>query len=84
MLTAKHVLRYLGGTPKLALLLGTPSSPVPDSLRGFIQNIGCSDADWALDTIDRRSISGYSFFFQGSLVSWSAVRQKSIALSSTG
>ena len=83
MLTAKHVLRYLGGTPKLALLLGRSFSPVLDSLRGYIQNMGCSDSDWASDTIDRRSVSGYSFFFQGSLVSWSAVRQRSIALSST-
>ena len=80
---AKHVLRYLSGTPKLALLLGMSSSPVPGSLHGFIQNMDCADADWASDTIDRCSVSGYSFFFQGSLVSWSAVRQKSIALSST-
>ena len=48
-----------------------------------MQNVGCSDADWASNTIDRRSVSGYSFYFQGSLVSWSAVKQKSIALSST-
>lgn len=41
------------------------------------------DANWALDTIDRRSISDYSFFFEGSLVSWSAVKQKFIAPSST-
>ena len=83
MLTAKHVLRYLGGTQKLALSLGNSSSLIPDSIRGYIQNVGCSDADWASDSIDRRSVFGYSFFFQGSLISWSAVRQKSIALSST-
>ena len=83
MLSAKHVLRYLGGTKLLALSLGNSSSPVPDSLRGFLQNMGCSDADWASDAVDRKSISGYSFFFLGSLVSWSAVKQKSIALSST-
>ena len=47
-----------------------------------MQNMGCSDADWASDTLDRKGISGYSFFFQGSLVSWSAVKQKLIALSS--
>jgi hypothetical protein len=45
--------------------------------------MGCSDADWASDATDRKSISGYSFYFQGSLVSWPAVKQKSIALSST-
>ena len=48
-----------------------------------MQNVGCSDADWASNTVNRRSISGYSFYFQGLLVSWSAVKQKSIALSST-
>jgi hypothetical protein len=83
MLTAKHVLRYLGGTQRLALMLGNLSSTVPDSFRAYIQNMGCSDSDWASDTVDRCSVSGYSFFFQGSLISWSAVRQRSIALSST-
>ena len=82
-LLAKHVLRYLVGTQTLALCLGVPSSRIPDTLSGYLQNVGCSDADWASDTADRRSVSGYSFFFQGSLVSWSAVKQRSVALSST-
>ena len=83
MLVAKHVLHYLGGTRLLALCLGTASSTVPDSLHGYMQNMGCSDADWASDALDRKSISGYLFYFFGSLISWSAVKQKSIALSST-
>jgi Reverse transcriptase (RNA-dependent DNA polymerase) len=82
-LLAKHVLRYLVGTRTMALCLGVPSPRIPSSLSGYIKNVGCSDADWASNTADRRSISGYSFYFQGSLVSWSAVKQKSIALSST-
>ena len=82
-LLAKHVLRYLAGTWTLALCFGTPSSHIPSSLSGYIQNMGCSDADWASNTVDRKSILGYSFYFQGSLISWSAVKQKSIALSST-
>jgi hypothetical protein len=82
-LAAKHVLRYLSGTRHLALCLGSPSPRVPSALRGYLQNMGCSDADWASDAVDRKSISGYSFYFEGSLVSWSAVKQKSIALSST-
>ena len=82
-LAAKHVLRYLAGTRLLALCLGSSSPRVPSTLSGYMQNVGCSDADWASDAIDRKSISGYSFYFQGSLVSWSAVKQKSIALSST-
>jgi len=82
-LLAKHVLRYLAGTKSLALCLGAPSSSLPSSLAGYMQNVGCSDVDWASDTVDRKSISGYSFFFENSLVSWSAVKQKAIALSST-
>ena len=81
-LAAKHVLRYLSGTKDHALCLGSPSSSVPSTIRGYLQNVGCSDADWASDAVDRKSISGYSFYFEGSLVSWSAVKQKSITLSS--
>jgi hypothetical protein len=83
MLAAKHVLCYLGSTRLLALSLGIPSLSMPDSLGGFLKSMGCSDVDWALDTVDRKSISGYSFYFQGSLVSWSSIKQKSIALLST-
>ena len=82
-LLAKHVLWYLAGTKLLALCLGSSSSRVPPSLSGYLQNVGCSDADWASDAVDRKSISGHSFYFQGSLVSLSAVKQNSIALSST-
>lgn len=82
-LLAKHVLQYLAGTRTLALCLGAPSPRIPSTLSGYIQSVGCSDADWASNAADRKSISGYLFYFQGSLVSWSAVKQKSIALSST-
>ena len=67
-LLAKHVLRYLAGTKLLALCLGSPSPRVPSTLGGYMQNVGCSDADWASDAVDRKSISGYSFYFQGSLI----------------
>jgi hypothetical protein len=83
MLIVKHVLCYLGGTKLLALSLGISSLVAPEMLRGYMQNMGCSDADWASDTLDRKSISGYSFYFQGSLISWSSVKQKSIVLSLT-
>lgn len=42
-----------------------------------------TDADWATDETGRESTSGYCFYFLGSLVSWSAVKQHTIALSST-
>ena len=73
-LTAKHVLHYLAGTKTLALHLGCPSNALPVTMSSFMQNVGCSDADWALDAINRKSISGYSFYFEGSLISWSAVK----------
>ena len=82
-LAAKHVLCYLSGTASLALRFGSPSALLRDTIAGYIQNVGCSDADWASDAVDRKSILGYSFFFEGSLVSWSATKQKFIALSST-
>ena len=53
-LAAKHVLRYLSGTKDHALCLGSPSSSVPSIIRGYLQNVGCSDADWASDAVDRK------------------------------
>ena len=81
-LAAKHVLRYLAGTPSLCLSFGS-STLLPSALQGYMKVFGCADADWASDSRDRRSISGYCFFFNGSLVSWSSVKQRVIALSST-
>ena len=83
MLAAKRILCYFGGTKLLALSLGVPSPSLPDSLSASITSMGCSDADGASDTIDCKSISGYSFLFQGSLILWSSIKQKAISLSST-
>ena len=38
--------------------------------------------DWATDQTDRHSISGYTFFMFGGLVSWLSSKQKATALSS--
>lgn len=45
--------------------------------------VGYCDADWATNTEDRRSCSGYVFIFQGAAISWCSKRQHTIALSST-
>lgn len=42
-----------------------------------------TDADWASDTVDRRSVSGALFKLFGSTVSWTAKKQATISLSST-
>ena len=82
--TAKGVLRYLKGTAALSLRLGTGATSLPPSIAdlGPIA-VGCSDADWASDATTRRSVSGYTFYYLGSLISWSVSKQKSVSLSST-
>jgi hypothetical protein len=47
-----------------------------DALRGF------ADADWATDTSDRKSQSGYVFMVYGGAVSWRSKKQPTIATSS--
>jgi hypothetical protein len=44
---------------------------------------GLSDADWASDKRDHKSISGYCFYFCNLLVSWSARKQHTVLTSST-
>lgn len=43
---------------------------------------GYTDTDWAGDTTDRRSTSGYFMFVGGNLVTWRSKKQKVVALSS--
>ena len=83
LLAAKRVLRYLAGTLDLALEFNFDGGVVPSTVGGFVRNCAISDADWASDESDRKSISGYCFYFLNSLVSWTAVKQKAISLSST-
>jgi hypothetical protein len=42
-----------------------------------------SDADWAGNPIDRKSISGYTAILSGAAISWSSKKQSTVALSST-
>ncbi len=44
---------------------------------------GYCDADWAGDTNDRRSTTGYVFFVGNGAISWNSKRQPTIALSTT-
>ena len=43
--------------------------------------VGVVDTDWARDALDRRSYSGYAFISAGSVVSWEARKQPTVALS---
>ena len=77
---AKGVLRYLAGTIHLALQFPTPT---PQSSSHLPTTRGLSDADWASDEKDCKSISGYCFYFLDSLVSWSSRKQRTVSTSST-
>ena len=66
----KWVLRYLKGTNDLGILYKGDSG-----MQGY------SDADWAGDTDDRKSTSGYMFLIAGGPVSWKSKKQSTVALS---
>ena len=71
----ERVACYLKGTMIYDLTLGQPNT------RNYL--IGFADADWAQDTMDRKSRSGYLFQSLGISVSWSYKKQTSVALSLT-
>lgn len=70
---AKRVLRYLNGTADYGLLYRKTSSSI----------YGVVDADWGNNLADRKSYSGYGFILNGSVISWEARKQRTVALSST-
>jgi hypothetical protein len=72
--TCKRILHYLKGTKDFSLMLGTLN-------HGGIRLVGWSDANWAGDSDDRKSVSGYSFDVDGGTVSWSSKKQRVVATS---
>lgn len=69
----KRVFRYLQATKNAKLLFKRDNENIT----------GYCDADWASDSVDRRSCTGYIFIFQGAAISWASKKQQTIALSST-
>ncbi|KAM7469310.1 hypothetical protein LguiA_007493 [Lonicera macranthoides] len=69
-----QILRYLKGTLFHDLHFSSISSL---ELRAY------SDAYWAGDLTDRRSITGYCFFLEDSLISWRSKKQFLVSRSST-
>ena len=45
---------------------------------------GFSDADWAGDHDDQKSISGFVFMIRGAVISWNSKKQICVALSTAG
>ncbi len=71
----KRIFRYLKGTSEMDILYRYEH----DSGR----LIAYSDADYAGDTMTRRSTSGFICMFMDGPVSWSSQKQRSVALSTT-
>ncbi|XP_028548752.1 uncharacterized protein LOC114579151 [Dendrobium catenatum] len=69
----KRLLRYIKGT----VTYGLPITTSPLELRSY------TDADWASDAFDRKSISGYCTFLGPNLISWTIKKQVTVAKSST-
>jgi hypothetical protein len=69
----KDVIRYIKGTNDFRLLL-KPATKNHVNLY--------TDADWAGDTNNRKSVSGSTVFIDETLISWSSKKQAVVALSS--
>lgn len=70
----KRIFRYLRGTYDIGLVYGDSENCV---LTGY------SDSDYAADLDGRRSMTDYVFTVGGSVISWKATLQPSVALSTT-
>ncbi|KAK9747238.1 hypothetical protein QE152_g5434 [Popillia japonica] len=70
----KRIFRYLRGTTNLKLEFRKDKEQFLEAY---------SDADWANELDDRRSITGNVIKFQHGAISWSSKKQKTVALSTT-
>lgn len=76
LVAAKRVLRYLRGTAKYGITYRQKeNNEIRPQLHGFC------DSDWASNTDDRRSVTGYVFILCGGAVSWKSKKQRTVALS---
>lgn len=71
-LGVKRIFRYLQGTKNYKLCYIKEDST---------EITGYCDADWASDTLDRKSCTGYAFVFQNACICWSSCKQQTVALS---
>lgn len=69
---ARHVLQYLRGTSSLRLCLGSNDN-------GEAPLVGYTDADYAGDTDNSRSTSGWVYYLGRGAVCWSSQKQNSVS-----
>lgn len=70
---AKRILKYLKKTSHMVLTYKKSSSNIIASF---------TDADWAGDKQDRKSVSGMAIYHGANLISWASKKQQAVALSS--
>ena len=70
----KHILRYLRGTKDARLTFGSNNSTEVE---------GYTDSDYAGNTDNRKSTSGYVFTYGGGAISWRSKLQECTTLSTT-
>lgn len=75
MTALKHVFRYLSGTRDVGLTFGR------ETRVGAVQLSAFSDADWASDKTDRKSVTGWIARINGDPISWQSKKQSAVALS---
>ena len=71
---AKRIVHYVQGMKHFRVHYDA-SSP--------LELVGFTDFDWAIDSIDRKSTSGYVFMLAHGPICWSNKKQHTISLSST-
>lgn len=71
---AKRIMRYVKGTLDYGILF--PSAAKKCNVLGY------SDSDWCGDKSDRKSTTGYVFFYGDAPISWSSKKEQVVALSS--
>lgn len=74
---AKRVLRYINGSISKGLLFKQSATASCLHLTAF------SDSDWAGNTLDRRSTTGFVIFLGSNPISWVAKKQSTVSRSST-
>src|SRR5260370_28916125 len=69
----KHIMCYLAGCRNCGIMYTMGNSEL----------IGYTNADWANDHLNHRSVSGNVFLYSGGAVSWSSKQQSTVTMSST-
>jgi hypothetical protein len=75
MKACDKVFEYLSGTKSLGLLFGRQKPARTVRVEAY------ADSDWASDTEDRRSVTGWIAMINGDPVSWASKKQKVVAQS---